>query len=278
MPFADLGDVRLFYTDDAPEEAKGDPILLVHGYAADSQDWLWHIPGLVRAGYRVIAPDLRGHGHSSAPESGYRPEDTAGDLVRLLDRLGIERVVAIGHSMGGMVVTALAVEHPERVRALVCVDPAYGLPQEVAQFMPSMVEGLDKDPVAAVLSWEAVLYTPATPEHIRTAHARKIQATSEPALRQAFPALFAAEGQWGCRPESDAHVARRDCPVLTCWAEPERAAWETALLKHPASRAIAWPGAGHRLHEERPAEFLHVVKNWLEELEKLAELDKEKSA
>jgi len=277
MPFADLGDVRLFYTDDSPAEAK-DTLLLAHGFAADSQDWLWHIPGLVEAGYRVIAPDLRGHGHSSAPETGYRPEDTAGDLVLLLDRLGLERVIAFGHSMGAMVVTALAVEHPERVRALVCVDPAYGLPAEIAQFMPSMVEGLDKDPVAAVLAWEPVLYTPATPEHVPASHSRKIQATSEPALRQAFPALFTGEGQWGCRPETDDYVARRACPVLVNWAEPERVTWETELFKHPASKAIAWPGAGHRLHEERPAEFLHVVKNWLEELEKLAELDKEKSA
>ncbi|MFG1999441.1 alpha/beta fold hydrolase [Spirillospora sp. NPDC048911] len=281
MPIAELGDVRLFYTDDAPSAAAGSataarpPLLLVHGYAADSQDWAWHIAGLTAAGHRVIAPDLRGHGHSSAPATGYSPEDLAADLAALLDHLGLDQVIAVGHSMGGMVASALAVERPGRVRALVCVDPAYGLPDEIARFMPAMAEGLLKDPVGAVLAMEPVLYTAATPGHVRTAHARKIQATPEHVLAQAFPAMFTDDGHWGTRPASEAHLARRACPVLTCWADPGRAAWETEQFKHPASRAIAWPGAGHRLHEERPAEFLLVVTTWLD---RLAELDKETSA
>ncbi|MFD0851441.1 alpha/beta fold hydrolase, partial [Actinomadura adrarensis] len=71
MPFAELGDVRLFYSDDAPGKDDGDgeasvPLLLVHGYGADSHDWDFHIPDLASR-HRVIAPDLRGHGYSSAP-------------------------------------------------------------------------------------------------------------------------------------------------------------------------------------------------------------------
>lgn len=272
MPFADLGDPRLFFTDDAPANAETTPLLLVHGYAADSHDWDWHLPGLTDAGHRVIAVDLRGHGHSSAPESGYRPEDLAGDLVRLLDHLGIERVTAFGHSMGAMVVSALAVGHPGRVRALVCVDPGYGQRPATAAFFPALVQELQRDPHATVLRMEPAVYTPATPELIKTWHARKIQGTPAHVLAQAFPAMFTDEGQWGVRPASDAYLARRECPVLTCWASAEAAAWEANLFKHPASKAIAWPGAGHRLHEERPAEFLLVVKNWL------AKLDKEKVA
>ncbi|MEU5878291.1 alpha/beta hydrolase [Spirillospora sp. NPDC047279] len=277
MPFAELGDVRLFYTDDAPDDAvaNGTTLLLVHGYAADSQDWAWHIAGLTAAGYRVVAPDLRGHGNSSAPATGYRPADLAADMIALLDHLGVDRVIALGHSMGTMVVSTLAVEHAARIRALVCVDPAYGMPAEIAAFMPAMVEGLLKDPVPAVLGMEPVLYTPVTPAHVRTAHARKIQATPEHVLKQAFPAMFTDEGRWATRPESEAYLAGRDCPVLACWADPARAAWEAEQFKHPASRAVSWPAAGHRLHEERPAEFLLVVKKWLKELDKL---DKEKSA
>ncbi|MFD0691337.1 alpha/beta fold hydrolase [Actinomadura fibrosa] len=274
MPFADLGDARLFYTDDAPEPGTGPrpPLLLVHGFAADSQDWAWHIAGLRAAGHRVIAPDLRGHGWSSAPADGYRPEDLAEDLVRLLDHLGVDRVVPIGHSMGAMVVTALALAHPGRVEALVCVDPGYGQPPEIAAFLPSIVDGVRRDPHAAVLDAEKVLYVEDTPAHIRTAHARKILATPEHVLTGAFPALFDGDDAWGARPASDARVAARACPVLTIWANEERAAWESALFKHPASRAVAWPECGHRLHEERPDRFLLAVKNWFEEL------DKEKSA
>ncbi|HEX2312682.1 MAG TPA: alpha/beta fold hydrolase [Thermomonospora sp.] len=270
MPFAALGDVDLFHTDDAPADpgaAGRTPVLLVHGYAADSDDWVPVLPSLA-ARRRVVAPDLRGHGRSSAPAGGYRPEDLAADLVALLDLLGIGRVVAFGHSMGAMVATALAVGHPSRVEALVCVDPGYGQPPEIAAMFPAMVEDLRRDPHAAVLAMEPVLYTPATPEDVRTRHARKILGTPAHVLARAFPAMFTDPGQWGARPASDAYLARRACPVLTCRADAEAAAWERGLPTHPASRVLHWPGAGHRLHEERPAEFLHVVEKWLETLDK----------
>ena len=138
MPFADLGDVRLFYTDDGDHEAP--VVLLVHGFGADSHDWVWHIPELSRT-RRVIAVDLRGtQGFSSAPESGYRPQDFAQDLVNLLDHLGIDRVIAFGHSMGGMIVSALAVEHSSRIAALVCVDPGYGRPDATAPYLGALAE------------------------------------------------------------------------------------------------------------------------------------------
>jgi pimeloyl-ACP methyl ester carboxylesterase len=263
MPFTDLGGVRLFHTDDNAGSA-APPLLLVHGFGADSHDWAWHIPDLARD-RRVIAPDLRGHGHSSAPESGYRPRELAGDLVRLLDHLGVEQVIAIGHSMGGIVVSALAVEHPDRVRALVCVDPAYGQPPEVAAAFPAMIEGLRHDAHAMALQNDAWCYTPATPAFIRTWHARKILATPPHVLALAFAGMYTGDDQFGVRPASEKYLARRECPVLSCWsaAQSESASWEAGLFGHPASTALSWPGAGHRLHEERPAEFLLVVQNWL---------------
>jgi pimeloyl-ACP methyl ester carboxylesterase len=270
MPFADLGDVRLFYTDDHPGDHTHESaatLLLVHGWGADSHDWTWHIPDL-SATHRVIAPDLRGHGHSSdpGPGSGYHPRALAADLIALLDRLGIEQVVAIGHSMGGQVVSCLAVEHPERVRALVCVDPAYGQPAEVADFLTGLVDGLRTDAHATALRMDASTYTPATPPFLAAWHARKILATPPHVLTELFAAMFTGTDQFGVRPASDEYLTRRSCPVLTCWATAEPAAWEANLFKHPDSSTVSWPGAGHRLHEERPAEFLLVVKNWIAEV------------
>ncbi|MGH3390659.1 MAG: alpha/beta fold hydrolase, partial [Actinomadura sp.] len=178
MPFADLGDVRLFYTDDGPgNRGHGETaLLLVHGWGADAGDWAWHIPEL-SATHRVIAPDLRGHGHTSDPGTGYHPRVLAADLVALLDHLGIEHVIAIGHSMGGQIVSCLAVEHPERVRALVCVDPAYGQPAELAAFFRGLVDGLHTDGHTTALQMDAAIYTPATPPFLRAWHTRKILAT-----------------------------------------------------------------------------------------------------
>jgi pimeloyl-ACP methyl ester carboxylesterase len=271
MPFADLGDVRLFYSDDAPADGESDvPFLLVHGFAADSHDWVFQIPELAST-HRVIAPDLRGHGYSSAPPTGYRPRELAADMVRLLDRLGIEKVVAMGHSLGGVIVSALAVEHPERVRALVGVDPGYGQVPEIAAAFPAVIEALrDGDPYPTALANDAWCYTRATPAFLKEWHRRKILGTSPIALAEAFAGMYEGDDQFCVRPASDAYLARRDCPVLTLWSglQAGSAPWERGLFKHPASRALTWPGSGHRLHAERPAEFLLVVTDWLAALDK----------
>jgi pimeloyl-ACP methyl ester carboxylesterase len=270
MAFAELENLRLFYTDDRPAEpatAQNVPLLLVHGWGADSHEWAWHLPQL-SAGRRVIAADLRGHGYSSAPESGFHPRDMAADLVRLLDHLGIESVIPIGHSMGAQIVSILAVEHPARVPALVCVEPGYGITAAVAGAFPQMVRALHgahaNEAAVKIDEWS---YTPATPPLIRLWHARRLLAMRPHVLADSFAGMFTDPDQIGVRPAADEYLARRACPVLSLWADPAQAAWEQGLFKHPASTAISWPGSGHRLHEERPAEFLLVVTNWLDKLD-----------
>jgi pimeloyl-ACP methyl ester carboxylesterase len=262
MPHADLGEVTLFHTDDGPRE--GAPVLLlVHGMAADSHDWIWHIPALAER-YRVIAPDLRGHGYSSVPDSGYKPRVMARDLAALLDHLGVDRVTAVGHSLGGQIVSALAVEHPERVNAVVTVDAGYGLRPEIGAFMPGMADAL-RGPGGhdTALAMEATLYTPATPLFLRQWHHRKILGTPIEVVAQVFSALFVDDDQFGLRPQSEAYLSRRTQPVLALWADPERAEWERNVLK---AEVHVFPGNGHRLHEERPQEFVHVLQTWLREV------------
>ncbi len=123
MPFSKQGDVTLFYTD----EGTGAPLLCVHGWSCDSHDWQYQVPALLAAGYRVIAVDLRGHGRSTAPASGYTPRGFAADLAGLLRERDAAPAVVIGHSMGGAVAVALAVEHPGLVRAVVPIDAGYGM-------------------------------------------------------------------------------------------------------------------------------------------------------
>lgn len=74
--------------------------------------------------YEVLTYDARGHGQSDAPNSGYTLADRAADLVGLLDALGVESPVLVGHSMGGATVAAAAAAHPDRPRAVVLEDPA----------------------------------------------------------------------------------------------------------------------------------------------------------
>src|SRR5919107_6372191 len=114
--------VRIAYVDVMPETGRGDPILLIHGFASNhAVNWvntLW-ITTLTRAGFRVVAFDNRGHGLS---EKLYRPEDydssvMAGDVRRLLDHLGIARADVMGYSMGARIAAFLALRHPDRVRS-----------------------------------------------------------------------------------------------------------------------------------------------------------------
>ncbi len=92
---------RIAYDDDGD----GYPIILLHGFAADRRN-NWRLTGwtrlLVKAGYRVIAPDARGHGRSDKPTDpkDYAPEGIAGDVLRLMDHLGIKEAALFGYSMG----------------------------------------------------------------------------------------------------------------------------------------------------------------------------------
>jgi pimeloyl-ACP methyl ester carboxylesterase len=259
MPYADLGDVTLFYTDDG---IGGPPLLLVHGYSCDSHDWLFQLPAFTQTN-RVIAVDLRGHGRSSAPAAGYSASDLAGDLARLLERLDTGPVVAVGHSLGGVVVSALAVEHPDLVSALVCVDPAYLLPDETEQFTEPLLAALDGDDAAPFAQQLLMGFdSPARTPEMRTWQVRRAAGVAPHVLRQAFESQVSG---LALRSHSEPFLARRRCPVLSFYADPERVAIERVLFADERSRAIGWEGAGHWLHQERPAEFNALVAAWVNE-------------
>jgi pimeloyl-ACP methyl ester carboxylesterase len=118
--YFDSQGLRLAYDD----LGEGDPILLLHGFAADRRlNWKftgWYAT-LAEAGYRVLALDARGHGQSAKPADieAYRPEGIAGDAVRLLDHLGLRRARLFGYSMGGRNAAWLLAHHRSRFEAVI---------------------------------------------------------------------------------------------------------------------------------------------------------------
>ncbi|MEV0197849.1 alpha/beta hydrolase [Nonomuraea sp. NPDC050691] len=227
----------------------GSPLLLVHGWGGDHR--AWHT--LDFGERRVIVPDLRGHGRSPAPPTGYRPADLAGDLLPLLD----EPVVAVGHSMGAQVVTALAVEHPEAVKALVVIAPAYGADDEEERLIPGRLAALRAEGAAAALRQLGPLPAPVT---------EQLLATPGHVLAECYAGMYTEPGAFGVRPESARYLARRTCPVLAVHNVPEAAQWEASLPgQHPRSRTAVWPEAGHFLHVERPGAFVDLVTSWWDE-------------
>jgi len=108
--------VRLHYAEQGP--AQGTPMILLHGYSDSWFSYSLVLSALARD-RRVYALDLRGHGNSDRPASGYAMRDLADDVVAFMDAKAIARATIVGHSMGGFVAQRVALAAPQRVSALV---------------------------------------------------------------------------------------------------------------------------------------------------------------
>jgi haloacetate dehalogenase len=116
----DVGEVRLRVR----HGGTGPGVLLVHGHPRTHATWYQIAPALVAAGYRVVCPDLRGYGQSGAPpdqpdHSQASKRAMANDLARLMQILGHDRYIAVGHDRGGYVVQRLALDHPGPISRVV---------------------------------------------------------------------------------------------------------------------------------------------------------------
>lgn len=113
-----------FHVEDTGD---GTPVLLLHGFPDTSHLWRGQVAALTGAGYRAIAPDLRGRGRSERPADGdYALPKVVGDVTGILDALGVERAHVVGHDWGAAVAWLLASFAPERVDRLVAIS--VGLP------------------------------------------------------------------------------------------------------------------------------------------------------
>lgn len=117
MAFAEVNGARLAWQ----QMGAGPDLILVHGLAASRAFWFSAATQL-QGRYRVTLFDLRGHGYSSRPERGYRPQDFAGDILALMDHLGIARAALVGHSYGGAAALEAAGLAPARITHLGLLD------------------------------------------------------------------------------------------------------------------------------------------------------------
>ena len=116
----------------------GDPLVLLHGFGGCGLVWDPFIERLAQS-YRLIIPDLRGHGGSTNPVGTFTHRQAASDVLALLDQLGHPRVRAMGISTGGMTLLHIATREPERVQAMVLIGATSYFPEEARAIM-RMVE------------------------------------------------------------------------------------------------------------------------------------------
>jgi pimeloyl-ACP methyl ester carboxylesterase len=130
------------------EAGSGPAVVLCHGFPELAYSWRHQLPALAAAGFRAVAPDQRGYGASDRPGriEDYDIHHLTGDLVGLLDALGIERAVFVGHDWGGLVTWSLPALHASRVAGLVGVNTP-NLPRSVrppTEMMRMLVGGRDE--------------------------------------------------------------------------------------------------------------------------------------
>lgn len=131
---------RLAYED----RGAGDPVFVfVHGWTCDRFFFAPQAEHFARR-HRVVSLDLRGHGESDKPQGQYPIAAYADDIAYVIEQLGLGKTVAVGHSMGGITVLQLAAAHPDRVAAIVMVDPApFVFPPEFRTGLEAMVAAIE---------------------------------------------------------------------------------------------------------------------------------------
>jgi pimeloyl-ACP methyl ester carboxylesterase len=139
MAFAGRDGVRLFY-DEAGADGNGIPLLLVHGWTCFHGHFAPQVERF-SAGRRVVSVDLRGHGRSDVA-GPFTIETFGDDLAWLCERVGLDRPVVVGHSMGGQIAVHLAATRPDLVRAAVALDSPFAPAGSMTEGITAFLEAL----------------------------------------------------------------------------------------------------------------------------------------
>lgn len=266
----DAVDVRFFPSSDGDlaylDTGSGDPVVLLHAGYVDHRFWYRQLPALA-AGYRVIAPDVRGHGLSA---NASRPFRWADDLAELLRHLGAGPAVLVGVSMGGVIATDTVLEHPGLVRAVVTCGAATGdfrytdpwhteLQAEYARTLGAGdVEGW-LDAFVKVVPGEHRTLDAVDPEIPRRLREMALHSISKHTPDEPDRLVRVTD--------SLPRVPKIDVPVLTVngGLEPADllAAAGRLAREVPDGRAEIIEGAGHYPNLERPEEFNALLLGFL---------------
>jgi pimeloyl-ACP methyl ester carboxylesterase len=137
------------------------------------------------------------------------------------------------------------------------------VPDEAAGLLAGIADLTASDPVQAFDMLLAPTYGPGSSPALTMWHRRRIAGMSPEVLSQTLGSIMRVPDGMAFLSVSEPYLRRRSCPVLAIYADPGRAAIEAALFEDKRSKAVSWEGAGHWLHQERPAEFNAIVDSWL---------------
>ncbi len=266
MPVVNTNGIDLHYET----QGAGTPLVLLAGLGYPA--WQWHkMAPLLAEHCQVILPDNRGVGQSSKPAGPYTAELLAADTVGLLDALGIDQAVVMGHSMGGFIAQALALAYPDRVSKLILAATNFGGPRHVPITPAAMAVLTDAsgDPVTRFRNGLAVSTAPGfaarEPEIIEQWLAWRLANPIDPAGYQGQLAI----GLGLLREEAcfEHRLSAVAAPTLILFgahdavAPPANA--DLLAQQIPHSRVQILPDAGHFFPLETPEEAAKAVSEFI---------------
>lgn len=244
-----LADVELACVD----AGHGEAVLFVHGLGASHSDWRHQIAPCAQH-FRVLAPDLRGFGASTAGTRRIDIPQLASDLLALLDALGIERCHLVGHSMGGAVALQLALDAPQRVGRLVITNsvPSFSAPslRRYGEFFYRLLLMATVGPVALAHVSARRMF----PGESLRAERERIIARSHANRRWPYLQALLAISRWSVRER----LPGLQTPVLVMAAEHDyfsREESERFARALPQAEFAWFAGAHHSLPSEQPDAF-----------------------
>ena len=249
----------------------GPALLMLHGFTGSAATWA-PLSEALGDRFATIAVDLPGHGASSAPADSarYALGRLAADLARVLDRLGVARAAVLGYSMGGRAALRFALDHPDRVTALVLESSSPGIADPAERGVrrgsdTALAEAIERDGVAAFVErWEALPLW-ATQRALPAAVRDKLRAQRLANTPRGLANSLRGAGA-GAATDVTERLATLDVPTLLIVGA--RDAKYVALGRSmervmPRARLVIVEDAGHAVHLERPAQFATLVAEFL---------------
>lgn len=245
-------------------DGTGTPLVLVHGMGLNLSMWDWQLPAL-SPHFRTIRYDLLGHGESEKAIKDYEMVDFVDQLARLLDGLSVERCALAGFSLGGLIVQAFTLAHPDRVSALAILCAGHDRSDEERAGMLERLEMAQQQSHIATVEmalerWFTEGFAARQPDVIDTV--RRWMTDNDPAV---YPLIYKVLAT-GDKPLARA-IAKIACPTLVLACEldtgnsPEMAHRMAALI--PNARAAIVPGLKHMGLAENPAAIGDILVPFL---------------
>jgi 3-oxoadipate enol-lactonase len=246
------------------EAGQGLPVVLLHGFPFDHRIWQAQQAALSDA-FRIITPDLRGHGQSPAPEGVYNMDTLAEDVIVLLDRLGIERAVWVGHSMGGYVTMAALRTAPDRVWAvaLVATHPFADSEEKRAQRLEDAEQTLKNGSADVASSMIGVLFSPHVERQSPTA-----QYIYNMMIHTSPVGIVGSLRGMANRPDSMGTLRTIKVPAVVIAGQDDQIVQpgtaQQVAAEMPHTKCIVIEGAGHLPMVECPETTTAALRDFLE--------------